>query len=54
MTDYRITWTIDVGADSPEAAAAIALEIMRDPSSTATTFEVVANDARETVDADPS
>lgn len=38
--EYRVTWRIDVDADTPEAAARLAREIMRDPQSTATVFDV--------------
>ena len=38
--EYHITWKIEVEADSFEHAAQIALDIQRDPSSTATRFEV--------------
>jgi len=41
MNEYTINWTIEVYADSPQAAAEQALEIMRDPASTATVFEVI-------------
>ena len=42
MANYVVTWAIDVqDADSPEEAARQALEIQRDPYSTATVFEVV-------------
>lgn len=37
---YRVTWTIDVDAKSPKAAAKKAREMQRDPESTATVFEV--------------
>ena len=37
---YRITWTIDLNAKSPKAAAKEALRIQRDPKSTATMFDV--------------
>lgn len=38
MTTYLVTWDIHVEADSPEEAARRALEIQRDPTSTATVF----------------
>ena len=38
--EYRVIWTIDLEADSPEDAARIALAIQRDPGSWATHFEV--------------
>ena len=39
--EYRLTWTIDLEADSPEDAARKALAIHRDPQSLATVFDVV-------------
>ena len=38
--EYRVTWTIDLDADSPEDAAHKALAIHRNPDSWATHFEV--------------
>jgi uncharacterized membrane protein len=38
--EYKVTWTIDLDADSPEDAARRALEIHRNPESWATHFEV--------------
>ena len=38
--EYRVRWEIDLDATSPEQAAREALEIQRDPGSTATFFEV--------------
>jgi hypothetical protein len=38
--EYRVIWTIDLNADSPEDAARQALAIHRDPESIATHFEV--------------
>lgn len=40
MTEYRISWQIELDADTPEQAAAIALSIQRDTGSTATWFHV--------------
>jgi hypothetical protein len=40
MSEYKVTWTIDLDAKSPRDAARKALEIQRDPDSTATCFEV--------------
>ena len=37
---YRVIWTIDIEADSPQEAARKALKIQRNPKSTATVFEV--------------
>jgi len=40
MPEYLVTWKIDIEASNPKEAAKQALEIMRDPESTATVFEV--------------
>lgn len=40
MPEYRITWEIDISAESPYAAARKALCIQRNPESIATCFEV--------------
>lgn len=40
MNTYRVTWEIDVEAESPLEAAERAREIQRDPDSTATVFGV--------------
>lgn len=40
MPEYRVTWDIDIEADSPEEAAKKALEIQRRPDSIATVFDV--------------
>lgn len=53
MPDYRVTWSIDVEADSPEEAATQALIIQRDnhPDNAATVFDVLSPDGHEeTVD----
>ncbi len=39
-TAYRVTWVIDIDADTPREAAEKALEIQRDPQSIATHFIV--------------
>lgn len=41
MTQYLVTWEIELDADSPEEAAEVAREIHRDPDSLATHFEVI-------------
>ncbi len=41
MTEFLVEWRIEVRADSPEAAARKCLEIMQDPSSLATVFDVI-------------
>jgi len=38
--EYRVRWEIERDADSPTEAARKALDIQRDPSSTATVFHV--------------
>jgi len=38
--EYRVTWTIELDATSPENAAQLALQIQRDRASTAVVFEV--------------
>jgi len=40
MTSYRVTWVIELDAESPVKAAELALEIQRDPESIATVFDV--------------
>lgn len=40
MATYHVMWEIDIEADDAGAAAQQALEIQRDPNSTATVFEV--------------
>ena len=40
MKEYRVTWVIDVSAESPEDAARKALEIQRDVESTALVFKI--------------
>jgi hypothetical protein len=49
---YRVTWEIDVEADSPQKAAEEALRIQRDPNSIATFFKIVARDDIVLVDVD--
>lgn len=50
MAEYRITWTIDVTADTAEDAAREALRIQRDPQSIATVFDVEGDDGAVTID----
>jgi len=38
--EYRVSWFIDVDAESPREAAEKALQIQRDPASTAVVFDV--------------
>ena len=40
VAEYRVSWTIEVEADSPEEAAREALEIQRDRDSEALFFDV--------------
>jgi hypothetical protein len=40
MITYRVSWEIDIDADSPRQAAELALDIMRDPRSIGTVFKV--------------
>ena len=40
MREYRVRWEIDIEADTPEEAAALALAIQRKPDSIATVFDV--------------
>ncbi len=40
MTAYSVNWRIEIEAESPVEAARQALEIHRDPNSTATVFDV--------------
>ena len=47
MAQYLVTWEIDIEADSDQEAAAKALEIQRDPESTATFFRVTHRNSGE-------
>lgn len=40
MPEYYVEWSINITADSPTEAAERALQIQRDPTSTATVFDV--------------
>ena len=40
MTEYEVTWKIQLSASSPAEAARLALAIQRDPTSGATFFDV--------------
>ena len=48
---YHVLWEIDLDADSPQEAAELALLIMLDSESTATTFDVT-DEAGETTRVD--
>lgn len=52
MTLYRVTWDIDVIADTAEEAARWALRIQRDPQSIATVFDVEGDEGTVTIDLD--
>jgi hypothetical protein len=41
MPHFLVTWSIDIECLTPTKAAQLALEMMRDPHSTATVFEVL-------------
>jgi hypothetical protein len=41
---YRVQWEIDIEADTPEDAARQAFEIMHDPTSIASVFDVKGED----------
>jgi hypothetical protein len=47
MQSYRVTWLLDIEADSPQDAAEQALVIQRDESSIATVFTVTDVDGVE-------
>ena len=48
---YKVTWTIDLDAESFEDAARQALEVQRDPASIATCFTITdENDTRRNID----
>ena len=50
--EYQVNWSVNVGAGSFREAAALALEMQRDPDSTAVVFDVInsATGARQTID----
>lgn len=51
LREYQVVWTIDVHAESFEAAAEAALIIQRNPDSMATVFSVYRDDGiSKTVD----
>ena len=41
MALFRVVWEIDIDADCPYCAADFALEIQRNPESTATVFKII-------------
>ena len=44
MNRYRVTWVIDIEAESPKEAALQALRIQRNPESIATVFDVAGDE----------
>lgn len=52
MNRYFLTWTIDIEASSPEQAARKALDIQRDPNSSATVFDVVEHNTKKVITID--
>ena len=50
MTEYTVTWTIQVDANNEHDAAIKAWQIQHDPDSTATVFDVERGSFHETVD----
>lgn len=52
MPSYFVTWEPEIDADTPREAAQRALEIHRDPDSTATRFKVIEEDTEEIIEID--
>lgn len=50
MPEYVVEWQINISADNPREAAEQALNIMRNPSSTATVFDVLTEDESVRID----
>lgn len=50
MTQYLVTWTIDIEADTPLEAALQAQTIQRDPESIATIFTISEVDKTVSID----
>ncbi len=48
MATYKVTWDIEIDADSPREAAEQALKFQRDPNSTATVFSVFDEEGNQT------
>ncbi len=44
MPEYYVEWSLNITAGCPQEAAGIALQIQRDPNSTATVFSVFDSD----------
>lgn len=55
MAEYRVSWSIDIDAESPEAAAEQAEKIMLDPERLGNVFEVRSRDSTDTelIEVDP-
>lgn len=49
MNRYRVTWVINLEADTPREAAEQALAIHRNPESIATVFDVCNDDGTEPI-----
>lgn len=49
MNRYRVEWTMDIEADSPEAAARQAFAHMQRPGTTANVFDVQQDDGSDAV-----
>jgi len=48
MGEYLVRWEIEIEAETPQDAAAQALDIQRDPDSIATVFDVSGADGETT------
>lgn len=44
MTEFRVSWTIELDAETQAEAARLAAEIMRDPESLATVFSITSRE----------
>lgn len=53
MNKYTVTWVIEIDADDPRQAAAMAKEIQEDPDSTATIFNVQNQETGKAVNVEP-
>jgi len=51
---YLVTWTIDIDAPTPEAAALMAREYQEDSQSLATNFDIKNKNTKEIVSIDTS
>jgi len=50
--EYKVTWTIQLDADDPRQAAVLAKQIMMDPDSIATVFDVTNEETSEKTEID--